>query len=296
MYPKPLIGVRADDPFERGVVTGSGVFDVVVEVAGIDGLNRGFETELMTFGLRIPQEITGNDRRSRTQSEHGHALGGRRRRSEEGNEDRFLANRILIGQNTDDLIGTQRAEDFARCLMFLDRDIALERPPSRDQGVHSGVVDRSGQEFHPMTVDRVGEHRKFPGADVPCEDDRPAAFGDGPFEVFQSFVDDEAFDVGPVERGEAGKFHEQPAQVPEDSAHYPFTFLGGEVRHGDLEIPESGATLARGQMEAEPRDRSAALMRDGSRHELECGEERARQRVFNGFFQGSAHPCYFHTP
>jgi hypothetical protein len=124
-------------------------------------------------------------------------------------------------------------------------------------------------------------------------DDSPAA-ARGFQVILEAVVKHEIPHVHLVQLGKVAEFNQQSAQVLEASAQYLDAIRFGKLRHRHLEIPQSGAALASGDVKTKPGQESCGGVSGAAGQKSEEPEQHPGQGVFDEFFNTSAHPWYFH--
>ena len=104
------------------------------------------------------------------------SLVGSCRNAEEVDEDGFLPNGVLIGENAHSPVFAEDLQYAPGRVTFLDDPVAVSAPQALHEAIHQGVVDRPHQNVQRTLDPAVGQRPQFPVAEVGCQQqDAPAA-------------------------------------------------------------------------------------------------------------------------
>src|SRR6202162_2193366 len=293
MHPEPRRGLSADRLLGHGHVTLGGPQHALLPAAAgrpellrEDGL---FELEAVAAPPERPRKDR-HDRGVRLHLEERERGRRGRRAAEEGDEDRFLREHVLVHEDRDGLAAPDRSQDLARRVLLLDNAIAQKRAPVLQLFFEQRVVQRPDDRGDRPRDETGADGAQLPAAEVRREEENALAARARRGKVLLPGEADAGKDVFAGESRGLQKLHERGPEVPGAAAGDPAD-LGGALlrkRAGQVFAEDAGART--GEEEVEPCRAAAESGRGARRQELQGPERGAEEPVLQAVAQVRALP------
>src|SRR5215472_12783668 len=134
----------------------------MLEIAGLDQLDRWIQTKAVLSQTRIPNQESRNDSRARPQGEQGEGWRRCGRNSKELGKNAFASRRVLVEENSDSFVLPQCLQDVARRTSSFDRNVAAARAIRRNQSFNARIIDRSNHKSQRIPVNCMSKGTQFP--------------------------------------------------------------------------------------------------------------------------------------
>ena len=155
MNPQPLLRILANPVLERRL-EGLGILRYVA-VPGAGSLERDLGTVLddMLAGRVVPPRERGNHRGSRPERQLRDSLVCGGGHPEELDEDRLLADAVLICEDPNGAVVGQNAQHFPRGTLLGDDRVSVRPPESLHQSVDAPVRNRTDENGKAFSLARI---------------------------------------------------------------------------------------------------------------------------------------------